>query len=139
LQQACKLSDSTTVRFAALCHDLGKGKTPKEKWPSHHKHEQLGMDVIKKVCPRLRVPNAFRNLAVITSYMHLHIHRAFELKTETLLKALERLDAFRKPERFEEFLLACIADIRGRTGYENCDCPQVDYFRKAQRLLSKLH
>ena len=138
LQQACKLSDNTKVRFAALCHDLGKGKTPKDKWPSHHNHEQLGMDVIKNVCQRLRVPNDFRDLAVITSDMHLHIHRAFELKTETLLKALERLDAFRKAERFEEFLLACIADIRGRTNYENCDCPQVEYFRQAQQLLSKL-
>ena len=138
LQQACKLSDNIKVRFAALCHDLGKGKTPKDKWPSHHNHEQLGMDVIKNVCQRLRVPNDFRDLAVITSDMHLHIHRAFELKTETLLKALERLDAFRKPERFEEFLLACIADIRGRTSYENFDCPQVEYFRQAQQLLSKL-
>jgi len=138
LQQACKLSDGTKVRFAALCHDLGKGKTPKDKWPSHHGHEQLGIPVIKNVCQRLRVPNNFRDLAVITSDMHLHIHRAFELKTDTLLSALERLDAFRKAERFEEFLIACIADIRGRTGYENCELPQVDYFRQAQKIIANL-
>ena len=138
LQQACILSNDTKVRFAALCHDLGKGKTPKEKWPSHHGHEQLGIPVIKAVCQRLRVPNDFRDLAVITSDMHLHIHRAFELKTETLLDALERLDAFRKPERFEEFLIACIADIRGRTGYEDCELAQVDYFRQAQKIINQL-
>ncbi|MDH5736153.1 MAG: multifunctional CCA addition/repair protein [Gammaproteobacteria bacterium] len=138
LQQACKLSDDPKVRFAALCHDLGKGKTPKDKWPRHHAHEQLGIPVIKSLCQRLRVPNDFRDLAVITSDMHLHIHRAFELKTETLLNTLEKLDAFRKPARFEEFLLACIADIRGRTTYENCDIPQVDYFRQAQQVISNL-
>ena len=138
LQQACKFSDDPKVRFAALCHDLGKGVTPKDKWPSHHAHEQLGIPVIKKVCQRLRVPNDFRDLAVITSDMHLHIHRAFELKAETLLDALERLDAFRKPERFEQFLIACIADIRGRTGYEDCDLPQVEYFRQAQQIVSNL-
>lgn len=138
LQQACKFSNDPKVRFAALCHDLGKGKTPKDKWPSHHGHEQLGIPVIKSVCQRLRVPNDYRDLAVITSDMHLHIHRAFELTTETLLKTLEKLDAFRKPERFEEFLVACIADIRGRTGYEDCEHPQVDYFRQAQKIIAQL-
>ncbi|MDH5764894.1 MAG: multifunctional CCA addition/repair protein [Gammaproteobacteria bacterium] len=138
LQQACLLSDDPKVRFAALCHDLGKGKTPEDKWPSHHRHEQLGIPVIKKVCQRLRAPNDYRDLAVITSDMHLHIHRAFELKTETLLNALERLDAIRKPQRFEEFLIACIADIRGRTGYENCELSQVDHFRKAQKIIANL-
>jgi len=138
LQQACILSNDTKVRFAALCHDLGKGKTPKEKWPSHHGHEQLGIPVIKAVCQRLRIPNDFRDLAVITSDMHLHIHRAFELKSETLLDALERLDAFRKPKQLEEFLIACIANIRGRTGYEDCELPQVDYFRQAQKTINQL-
>lgn len=131
LQQACQLSKDAKIRFAALCHDLGKGVTPVEKWPSHHGHEQLGVDIIKQLCKRLKVPNEFRDLAIITSNYHLITHKVFELKPNTILKKLEQLDAFRRTERFEEFLIACLADARGRTGFEQCKYPQADFMRLA--------
>lgn len=131
LQQACQLSQDAKIRFAALCHDLGKGGTPTEKWPSHHGHEQLGVDILKQLCKRLKVPNEFRDLAIITSNFHLNIHRIFDLKPATVLKKLEQLDAFRRPERFEDFLLACLADVRGRTGFEQREYPQADFMRLA--------
>ncbi|MCW8955241.1 MAG: multifunctional CCA addition/repair protein [Gammaproteobacteria bacterium] len=139
LQQAVKLSKDASIRFAALVHDLGKGKTPESAWPSHHGHEEKGVKIIQTVCQRLRIPNSFRDLAVITSRYHLHVHRAFELKTTTLLKTLEGLDAIRKGERFENFLLACEADAKGRKGYENSDYPQADYFRQARELASNIN
>ncbi|MBE9561195.1 MAG: multifunctional CCA tRNA nucleotidyl transferase/2'3'-cyclic phosphodiesterase/2'nucleotidase/phosphatase, partial [Proteobacteria bacterium] len=83
------------------------------------------------VCQRLRIPNEYRDLAERTARFHLHYHRALELKPATVVKTLEQLDAFRKPERFEKFLLASEADARGRTGYENKSFPQGDYFRQA--------
>jgi tRNA nucleotidyltransferase (CCA-adding enzyme) len=134
LQQACLLSNEATVRLAALFHDLGKGATPEGKWPSHHGHEQLGIDIIKAVCKRLKIPNDFKDLAVITSNYHLHVHKVFELKNKTLLKTLERLDAFRKPKRFEQFLIACEADIRGRKNFEDRDYPQAEYMQRALKI-----
>jgi len=131
LQQACQLSEDATIRFAALCHDLGKGATPADKWPSHRGHEQLGVDIIKQLCKRLKVPNDFRDLAIITSNYHLNIHKVFELKPATVLKKLEQLDAFRRPDRFENFLLACFADVRGRKGFEQREYPQADFMRLA--------
>ncbi|HEY9049897.1 MAG TPA: multifunctional CCA addition/repair protein [Gammaproteobacteria bacterium] len=131
LQQACQLSKNTVIRFAALVHDLGKGVTPKDILPSHRGHEERGVDVIKQLCNRLRIPNEYRDLAVLSSRFHLHLHRALELKTTTLLKTLEQLDALRKPQRFEAFLTVCLADIRGRKGSENCEYPQMDYMRQA--------
>jgi tRNA nucleotidyltransferase (CCA-adding enzyme) len=131
LQQACQLSQSARVRFAALCHDLGKGSTPMEKWPSHHGHEQRGVGIIKKLCQRLKVPNEYRDLAVITSQHHLHTHKVFELKPATLLKILGQLDAFRRTPRFEEFLLACLADVRGRKGFEHNEYPQAAFMLHA--------
>lgn len=131
LQQACRLSDDPIIRFAALCHDLGKGVTPKDMLPSHRGHEERGADVIKRVCDRLRIPNEYRDLAILASRFHLHLHRALELKTTTLLKTLEQLDALRKPQRFEAFLTVCLADIRGRKGSENCDYPQMNFMRQA--------
>ena len=138
LQQACQLTQNATVRFAALCHDLGKGVTPTEKWPSHHGHEQMGVDIIKQLCQRLKVPNEFRDLAIITSKHHLHIHKAFELKPETMLKILEQLDAFRRNERFEQFLLACLADVRGRKGFEQRSYPQADFMRLAVKTAREI-
>lgn len=130
LEQACKLSDDPQVRFAALVHDLGKGTTPKDEWPRHINHEARGADIVKIVCQRLRIPNDYRDLAERTARFHLHYHRALELKPATVVKTLEQLDAFRKPERFEKFLLASEADARGRPGYENKNLPQADYFRQ---------
>jgi len=131
LEQACKLSSEADVRFAALLHDLGKGITPKEEWPRHIEHEARGAKIVLEVCQRLRIPNDYRDLAERTARFHLHYHRALELKLSTVVKTLEQLDAFRKPERFEKFLLASEADARGRPGYENKIFPQGDYFRQA--------
>lgn len=133
LQQARTLSDNPLVAFAAVCHDLGKGTTDKTLWPKHHGHEERGKKIIKSLCKRLKVPSDFRDLAMLTAQYHTHCHRAFELKPSTLLKTLEALDAFRRPERFELFLLACEADSKGRTGYETREYPQADRFRSAFR------
>ena len=128
LQQACKLSDDPLVRFAALTHDLGKGTTPKDILPHHYDHEERGVNLVKELCERFKVPNQYRELAVITSRYHTHVHRAFEVKPKTLLKVLNNTDAFRKPERFKQFITACIADSHGRPGYENYDYRQAPFF-----------
>ena len=131
LQQACRLSDDTEVRFAALMHDLGKGTTPQAEWPNHVGHEARGAKIVIGVCKRLRTPNEYRDLAERTARFHLHYHRALELKPATVVKTLEQLDAFRKPQRFEKFLLASEADARGRPGHEDSLLPQGDFFRAA--------
>lgn len=131
LEQACLLTTDKQVRFASLMHDLGKGTTPENILPSHHGHEQRGIDLVKQLCKRIKVPNEYRDLAVLTAKYHTHSHRAAELKASTVLKTLEGLDAFRRPQRFEQFLLACVADARGRKGHEQDDYPQADIFRHA--------
>lgn len=129
LQQACLLTDSLPVRFAALVHDLGKGLTPKEHWPKHHGHENTGLPLVKALCERIKAPNEFKELALLVCQYHTHTHKAFELKPSTVIKLFDGLDAWRKQDRFEAFLIACTADLRGRTGFENKAYPQADYLR----------
>lgn len=124
LQQAARHSFSTAVRFAVLTHDLGKGTTPAAELPKHHGHEERGITLVQGLCRRLAVPNRFRDLAVAVCRDHGLAHRALELKPATLLDLLERLDAFRRDHRVTEFLDACEADARGRTGLENEPYPQ---------------
>jgi len=131
LDSAALLSTDPEVRFAALCHDLGKGNTPRDKWPSHYGHEERGVKLTETLCKRMRVPKRFQTLAILVARYHTHCHRAAELRSTTLLKTLESLDAFRRPERLEQFLTACKADARGRTGYEACDYPQAALFSLA--------
>ena len=131
LEQAAALSEDPAVRFAALVHDLGKGLTREEILPSHHGHEDRGIRLIENLCKRLKAPNKYRNLAVLSARYHSHCHRTLELKPATLLKVLEALDAFRRPEQLEDFLLICEADARGRTGFENRDYPQKNRLRDA--------
>ncbi|MEP1741583.1 MAG: multifunctional CCA addition/repair protein [Kangiellaceae bacterium] len=134
LQQSCLLSKDTVTRYAALCHDLGKGVTPKDMWPSHRGHEKLGVPIIDKLSKRLKVPVKYNQLAKIVSEFHLHLHRVEDLTPKTIVKVLERTDSFKKKDRFEQFLLACEADFRGRTGFETKSYPQADIMRKAQAV-----
>lgn len=123
---------STAVRYAALTHDLGKALTPKDMLPSHRGHEEAGVALVEALSERLKVPNGFRELAVLTSRHHALVHRAAELRPTTLLTLLETVDAFRRPERFAELLLACECDARGRTGLEARPYPQREYLLAAR-------
>jgi tRNA nucleotidyltransferase (CCA-adding enzyme) len=131
LDQAERLSGDLAVRFAALTHDLGKGNTPSGQLPSHPGHEVRGCKLIQSVAERLPIPKACRDLALLVAEFHTHCHRALELRPKTILKILEKNDAFRRPDRFEQFLVTCEADARGRTGLENRRYPQAGYLRGA--------
>lgn len=124
---------SLPVRFAALTHDLGKGATPPELWPRHVGHEARAVDLVRALCDRIRVPAECRELAVAVAREHGMVHRALELRPGTLVELLERVDAFRRPARFEEFLQACECDFRGRPGYEERPFPALDHLRQALR------
>jgi len=121
---------SLPVRFAALTHDLGKGVTPPECWPKHHGHEAKSVELVRALSERIRVPAECRDLAVAVARDHGHVHRAQELRPGTVVELLERVDAFRRPDRFEEFLQACECDFRGRPGYEDRPFPASDYLRQ---------
>ncbi|MCQ8182895.1 multifunctional CCA addition/repair protein [Methylomonas sp. SURF-1] len=129
LEQAAQLSAKAEVRLAALLHDLGKALTPQAHWPSHHGHEKKGLPVLQRFCQRLRVPNSFKNLSAQVMEYHTHCHRALELRADTLVDMLMALGAFKPDSRLEEFLLACEADARGRSGFEQRAYPQADYIR----------
>ena len=132
LQQATLLSEQvdchkSAVRFAAICHDLGKAKTPKSNWPHHHGHEKLGITPTRSLCKRLKVPSYYQQLAELTCEYHTHIHKIVELRPETVVKLFNTFDVWRKPLRFMEFLLVCFADTRGRKGFEHSQYPQQEF------------
>jgi len=114
----------STVRFALLAHDLGKALTPRSEWPRHHGHETRGLAVIERLCERLRIPQEHRELALLAARFHTHVHRGMELRGSTLLEMLEHADAFRRPDRFADFLEACECDARGRLGFADRPYPQ---------------
>jgi tRNA nucleotidyltransferase (CCA-adding enzyme) len=133
LQQAIKLSADKTVRFAALVHDLGKGVTPEHVLPHHYGHEEQSAKLVIALCERYRVPKHYRQIAEHVARYHTHVHKAFELRPKTLLKVIEAVtQGYRQPENLPKVLLACEADARGRTGYEDRNYPQVDYYLQLQ-------
>ena len=138
LQQAAKLSTKPSVRFAALCHDLGKALTSIDALPKHHGHEISGLALVKALCKRLQVPNDYRDLALISCQYHLHGHRAFELKPSTLENLFKACDSYRRVDRFHDFLIVCEADSRGRLGLEDRDYPQHDFLKRCQQAAAKI-
>jgi tRNA nucleotidyltransferase (CCA-adding enzyme) len=132
LDTSARLAAPLAVRFACLTHDLGKATTPPELLPKHTGHEQRSAELLKKLCNRLRVPNDCRELADVVAREHGNIHRSAGFGAAAVVRLLERCDAFRKPQRFEEVLLACECDARGRLGKEEESYPQ------RERLLAAL-
>jgi len=138
LDQITQLSENPTARFAVLMHDLGKAKTPDDVLPRHIGHEERGVPLVKAVCKRFKAPNQHRDLAVAVTRFHLLCHKAPNLRPTTTLKLLKNLDALRRPERFEQFLLCCEADARGRTGFENKPYESGDWLRETFRLIQAI-
>jgi len=124
LDMAARLDAPLPVRFACLCHDLGKGTTPAEVLPRHIGHEARSARLLKGVCQRLRVPVECREIADVVAREHGNIHRSGECNPAALVRLLERCDAFRKPRRFADILLACECDARGRLGLQDSAYPQ---------------
>jgi tRNA nucleotidyltransferase (CCA-adding enzyme) len=124
IDAAAQQSASLAIRFAALVHDLGKGTTLPEQWPQHIAHEARSVKLVEVLCERLKIPGDVRDLAVMTAREHGNVGRALEMRADTLVKMLERCDAFRKPARFMDLLVASECDSRGRTGFEERPFPQ---------------
>jgi tRNA nucleotidyltransferase (CCA-adding enzyme) len=124
IDAAARQSASLAIRFAALVHDLGKGTTLPDQWPQHIAHEARSVALVETLCERLKIPGDVRDLAVMTAREHGNVGRALETRADTLVKMLERCDAFRKPARFMDLLLASECDARGRTGFEERPFPQ---------------
>ncbi|UUE37226.1 multifunctional CCA addition/repair protein [Pectobacterium aroidearum] len=135
---AARLSPEIDVRFATLCHDLGKGLTPPELWPRHHGHGPAGVKLVEALCQRLRVPNPIRDLAKLVAEYHDLIHTVQVLQPKTLLKLFDAIDVWRKPQRLEQLALTSEADARGRAGFEDTPYPQGDYLREAFRVASQV-
>lgn len=137
LEQACRLSSDIAVRWASLLHDLGKGLTRDSLLPSHHGHEKSGEKLVIQLNKRLKTPNELKDLSRLVCVYHTHVHRAFELKPETMLKLFNNIDLWRKPDRLQQILTACKADSRGRTGFEDVEYPQLEYITElAQACLA---
>jgi tRNA nucleotidyltransferase (CCA-adding enzyme) len=138
LDQAAELNAPLAVRFACLAHDLGKGQTPADRLPRHIGHEERGVRLLRTLCERLRVPNDCRELAEVVTREHGHIHQSLSLGAAALVRLLERCDALRKPERFENALLACWCDARGRLGKQDSAYPQRQRLMQALQLAQQV-
>jgi tRNA nucleotidyltransferase (CCA-adding enzyme) len=134
LDMSARLGASLPVRFACLCHDLGKGTTPTDVLPRHIGHEARSARLLQTLCERWRVPRECRELAEVVAREHGNIHRSGEFGAAALLRLLERCDALRRPDRFAEVLLACECDARGRLGFEERPYPQRDRLQQALKL-----
>ncbi|MCD9004697.1 multifunctional CCA addition/repair protein [Luteimonas sp. XNQY3] len=119
------------IGFAALTHDLGKALTPPDRLPRHVGHEHAGLEPLEALCARLRVPAAYRELAIVACREHLNVHRIAELRDATLHDLIARCDGFRKPERIGQLALVCECDTRGRLGSAEDAYPQADMLRRA--------
>lgn len=139
LNMAAHIGASQAARFAVLLHDLGKGLTPADELPRHVDHEKRGLEPVAAVCDRLAVPDYWRKLALLVCEHHLHAHRAFEMRSKSLLRLLNETDLELDSELLEDFVAACEADKRGRLGLQGRAYYQGKALRDAARALQGLY
>jgi tRNA nucleotidyltransferase (CCA-adding enzyme) len=135
IDQTARTAQALPVRWAALMHDVGKGTTPRDAWPNHSGHEARGVALVESITARLRVPSECGGLAKLVTAWHGLAHQAHSLSVDALLDLIEKTDALRRPDRFEQFLAACEADSQGRPGYENRPFTQAAHLREALRCV----
>ena len=135
MNQAAALEGTRRVVFALLLHDLGKGLTPRNEWPSHVGHEERGVPLVEAVCARLRAPNAYRDLAVKVCRLHLRLHRLCRMRPGSVMQLIEEADLLRRPDDLADLLIACEADYRGRLGLEQRGYPAARRLGAALRAV----
>ncbi len=133
-----KFTQDPVVRFAMLCHDLGKGETPTVLWPCHKLHDILGEKPLKCLCQRLKVPSDYEQFAKIVVLNHSTMHSLYDKGAKGVVDLFYKIDAFRKPERVEPFALCCKCDYLGRKGFEDKEFPRYEYFLKLFEILKKV-
>ncbi|RJS91264.1 multifunctional CCA addition/repair protein [Salinisphaera sp. Q1T1-3] len=131
LDRAAAAGAGLPARYGALCHDYGKALTPARILPGHHGHEERGVAPAEAASQRLGVPKKLRDSAPLIARWHTHVHRIAELRPATVLSLLEGIDALRRPERLDDLVAVCAADVRGRLGYEGRTYPQAEQVRRA--------
>ena len=138
LKAATNLTNDLEVRFAALCHDFGKGLTPKQQWPFHKGHEKAGLVLVNALCDRYKVPKTYKQLALAVTEYHGEIHQCINFNPSKLIDLIEKLDGYRRPLRFNKILLTCQADSQGRTGFETMPYPQKKFLTKILKATQKI-
>ncbi len=121
-------TEDPVTRFAMLCHDLGKGLTPPELYPHHPLHNVRGLNPLRDLCKRLKVPKAYEDFAKIVVFNHSYMHHLYKNGAASIVDLFNALDAYRRPERVKPFALCCRADFLGRKGFENRPFPRYEYF-----------
>ncbi len=125
LEMATQLTPEPALRFATLMHDIGKGLTPPERWPSHPGHGLAGVPLIEGLCLRLKVPNHYRDIARLATEFHDMVHSIDHYSAEQIIALFDKLDAWRKPERVAQLAIISEADVRGRLGWQDKPYPQA--------------
>ena len=99
------------IVFAALLHDIGKGRTPRAQWPSHRGHEERGAAMAAAVCARLGTPRAYATAATTAARWHGAVHNLHRADGETAAALLTATGALRDGgARLEELLALAAAD-----------------------------
>ena len=119
MDYAAKLWNDPEITFACLCHDFGKPVSDL-KHGNFHGHEKEGLQPINEFCDKWKVPNKYRELALLVCEYHTKIHGVLgrndqkPTRPKSIMRLFENTSALTKPERFEKILKACEADAKGR-------------------------
>jgi len=139
MEAITKLTTKPHIRFAALCHDLGKAMTAKEYLPAHPNHHLQGVNIIEKLAKRLKIPSKFNHISKLSCRWH---DAVFKLEQdpknlELWFDLITGIDLWRRPWQLDELLLVANADFQGRPNYLNTEFKFINIAKKISNQVKK--
>lgn len=135
-------NEALSVQFAVFVHDIGKGLTPVKEWPAHKGHEIRGVDLIKNIARRLKIPNKIRDLAVLCSKLHMKYYYIPDMRIGSLYNLVSELTVGHI-NYVEEYIKVCRADFES-TNNEDKQFERerfeisADLLRKASKIINNI-
>ncbi len=119
MDYAAKTYNDPEINFACYTHDFGK-PVCWQMYQHAHGHEKEGLPFIVSFCDKFKVPNRYRELALLVCEHHTKVHGIMGrneqnwTRPKSIMKLFEDTGALRNQERFLKILKCCEADAKGR-------------------------
>ena len=106
VDEAAQHNASLAIRFALLLCDAEMLNGHSDVASTTTKLSSLNTTFVEAACARLKIQNEVRDVVIMFARESSNLRHTNTFSAEMLVKLFERCDAFRRPERFGELLIA---------------------------------
>lgn len=135
LQVCAQHQQPLVIRWACLLLGIGKQITD----DLLNQPSPTDLSAIKAINKRFRIPKECAEMALLVAQYHQQCHVALSLDSTDLIKMLQALDSWHRPQRLAEFCQACAMDAYAYSAAATHSYPPADFLDKAQQASAQVN